>query len=283
MDYLLQYKQYLQIRNYSEHTVIHYLSDLNLFQKHVEKPWSQVNKADIAKYVNEMVHNEFSPRTINRRLWVIKGFYDYLHEELDCHVKNPVRSSHILRTSRRLPQTLEEDDIRRFLEVITDTRDSLIFSLMLRCGLRVSEIANLEIQNINLFRRDMRILGKGKKERVIPIPQELHALFLECLHIRPKNNPKFFWNKKHPERSLKINSIQYLLKRYAKKAGVTFHCHLARHTFARQMTENGVERTVLRDLMGHASIASTDVYGKLSDPFIKDSYFKAMEKILSED
>ena len=283
MDYLRHYKQYLQTRNYSEQTVVHYFSDLNLFQNHIGKPWLQVEKADVAKYVNDMVRKEFSPKTINRRLWVIKGFYDYLHEELGCNVKNPVRSSNIIRSSRRLPQTLEDNDIKRILEVITDIRDLLIFSLMLRCGLRVSEIADLEFNNVNLFRKNMRILGKGKKERVIPIPKELHALFLECLQIRPKSNPMFFWNKKHPERPLKINSIQYLLKRYAKKAGVDFHCHLARHTFARQMTEKGVERTVLRDLMGHASIASTDVYGKLSDPFVKKSYFEAMEKILSKD
>ena len=83
--------------------------------------------------------------------------------------------------------------------------------------------------------------------------------------------------------SVEINSIQRLVKRYAKKAGIDeLHCHLFRHTFARQMIEKGVEKTVLRDLMGHSNINSTDVYGKLSDPFVKKAYFEAMDKILGE-
>ncbi len=71
------------------------------------------------------------------------------------------------------------------------------------------------------------------------------------------------------------------MKRYGKQAGIEIHCHLLRHTFARQMTENGVERTALRDLLGHARISTTDVYGKLSDPYVKASYFQALERIMA--
>lgn len=283
MNYLLQYKKHLRTRNYSKQTIVHYMSDLDLFKRYSGKSWREVSKDDVAGFVNEQVNKKFSPKTINRRLYVIKVFYEYLREELDCRVKNPVRCSQFIRSGRRLPRTLENEEIELLVDVITDTRDRLLFLLMLRCGLRVSEVADLELENINLFRKELRVLGKARKERIVPIPKELSELLLECIQIRPKSNPKFFWNKKNPSQPLKTNSIQWLLKRYGKKAGVKIHCHLARHTFARQMTEKGVERTALRDLMGHASISSTDVYGKLSDPYVKESYFKAMEKILSDN
>ncbi len=283
MDYLLQYKKYLRIRNYSSQTITHYISDLRIFKKSTGKNWRDATKGDVAEFVIDQVNRKFRPKTINRRLYVIKGFYSYLKEELDWEVKNPVRATQFIRRERRLPYTLEDKEIEKLLAVITDTRDQAIIGLMLRCGLRVSEVANLQPDNINLFRRELRILGKGKKERVVPIPNKLLELLVECTAIRPKKNPKFFWNKKHPLQPIKINSIQWILKRYAQKAGIEVHCHTLRHCFARQMTENGLERTVLRDLMGHANIGSTDVYGRLSDPFIKESYFQAMEKILGND
>jgi site-specific recombinase XerD len=118
---------------------------------------------------------------------------------------------------------------------------------------------------------------------VVPLSDEMVSLLKQCLRIRPKRAPKFFWNKKQPKQPLRINSIQRLLKRYGDQAGVEIHCHLLRHTFARQMTENGVERTALRDLMGHANISSTDGYGKLSDPYVKQSYFETMERIMAQN
>lgn len=117
----------------------------------------------------------------------------------------------------------------------------------------------------------------------MPLSDEMVTLLTHCLRIRPKWALKFFWNKKQPRQPLRINSIQRLLKRYGEQAGVEVHCHLLRHTFARQMTENGVERTVLRDVLGHAKMSTTDVYGKLSDPYVKASYFQTMDRIMAQN
>jgi site-specific recombinase XerD len=283
VDYLKAYESYLRMRKYSSHTLIHYMSDLQLFQQEAQKSWLDVTKEDIVAFVNAQVKMDFSSATINRRLYVIKGFYEYLREELDCRIPNPVKSSQIIRQGRRLPRTIGDKQLERLLKVITDKRDKAVVALMLRCGLRVGEVANLKVEDLNIFSRELRFVGKGNKERVVPIPDEIFDLLLKCIKIRPQDAPRFFWNKKKPKKSVKINSIQRLLKRYAKKAGVDeVHCHLLRHTFARQMIEKGVERTVLRDLLGHASISTTDVYGKLSDPFVRESYFKAMDLILDQ-
>ena len=282
MSYLRQYTRYLQHRHYSSQTVMHYVSDLKLFRSWTGKSWHKVTKADVSAFVEKQLKHGLSPRSINRRLYVIKGFYEYLQEDLQRKVKVPVRSSHFIRRGRPLPKTLSDNAITQLFRVITDPRDRAIFALMLRCGLRVGEVANLKFENVNLFGRQIRFTGKGRKERVVPLSDEMVHLLKQCLRIRPKRAPKFFWNKKQPSAPLRINSIQRLLKRYGKQAGIEVHCHLLRHTFARQMTENGVERTALRDVLGHANISSTDGYGKLSDPYVKASYFQAMERIMEE-
>jgi site-specific recombinase XerD len=255
---------------------------LELFKRFTGKSWGKVTKADVSAFIDQQLKHGLTPRSINRRLYVIKGFYEYLQEDLQYNVKLPVRSSHFIRRGRPLPKTLSDTEIARLFRVITDPRDRAIFALMLRCGLRVGEVANLEFEEVNLFGRQIRFTGKGGKERVVPLSEEMVSLLKRCLRIRPKSAPKFFWNKKQPKAALHINSIQRLLKRYGKQVGVEIHCHLLRHTFARQMTENGVERTALRDLMGHVNISSTDWYGKLSDPYVKQSYFKTMERIMAQ-
>ena len=231
---------------------MHYVSDLELFKSFTGKSWGKVSKADVSAFIEKQLKQGLTPRSINRRLYVIKGFYEYLQEDLQCGVGMPVRSSHFIRRGRPLPNTLSDNDITQLFRVIADPRDRAIFALMLRCGLRVGEVANLEFEEVNLFGRHIRFTGKGRKERVVPLSEEMVSLLKQCLRIRPKRAPKFFWNKKQPKQPLRINSIQRLLKRYGDQAGVEIHCHLLRHTFARQMTENGVERTALRDLLGHA-------------------------------
>lgn len=283
MSYLRQYESNLKFRQYSKYTIIHYLSDLKIFQKFAGKQRRQVNKSDVARFVKHQDKQKLKPKTINRRLWVIKEFYDYLIEELDYQLTQPVRKSHFIRVGRPIPKSLTDIEVIQLYQIITDLRDRAMFCLMLRCGLRVGELANLEVKNIDLFGRQLRFTGKGKKERVVSFSIEIRNQLIQCLSIRPKKNPKLFWSKKNPLKPVKQNSIQRLFKRYGNKLNIKIHCHMLRHTFARQMTEKGVDRTVLRDLMGHTSITSTDVYGKLSDPFIKESYFAEMKQIVMKN
>ncbi len=279
MDKLEHYETYLTTRNYSSQTILHYLNDLSLFHRSALKDWQKINKKDVSQFIEIQLKKHCKPKTINRRLYAIRGFYLYLKEEMNLSIDSPVKRSQFIRVGRPLPQTLKDHEIEQFFSVVEDLRDQTIFHLMLRCGLRVSEVTQLRLEDVDLFGKKIRFFGKGNKERAIPLSDKTHDLLKQCLKIRPQSAPAFFWNKKKPFDSIKINSIQRLLKRYAKKAQLNIHCHLLRHTFARQMTESGMDRTVLRDLMGHASVSSTDVYGKLSSPFVKESYFEAMKKI----
>ena len=267
---------------YSPQTILHYIHDLQLFKKAVAQPWETLHKKDVGAFVERQLQQTCSARTINRRLHAIKGFYRFLNEEEDAQLQVPVKSSHFIRVGRPLPKNLNDPQIEQFFATLTDIRDRTLFTLMLHCGLRVAEVAQLKYEEVNIFAQEIRFFGKGRKERCVPLSNETLALVKKCIQIRPSSAPLFFWNKKQPTEPIKINSIQRLLKRYAQKAHMDLHCHLLRHTFARQMTEKGMPRTVLRDLMGHASISSTDVYGKLSDPFVKETYFNAMEKIECE-
>lgn len=281
MNYLKEYNRYLKRRAYSPETRKHYLNDLKLFKKSSGKKfWLQISREEVVEFIEEQLKKKCRVKTINRRLYALKGFYRFLSEELELDITIPVRSSHFIRQGYQLPNALEDVQIKSLFSVINAPRDQAIFGLMLRCGLRVAEVTGLQVDQVNLFARELRVLGKGKKERVVPFPKSMIPLLIECLKRRPTHTSFFFWNQKNPLHPLKINSIQRLLKRYGEKAGIEVHCHLLRHTFAKQLTEKGVDRTVLRDLMGHASIKSTDGYGKLSDPFVRESYFKAMKRII---
>ena len=279
MNEIREYQRYLERRAYSPFTVKHYLNDLGLFGKSLNKTWPQAKKQDVETFIEAQTHQEVKPRTINRRLYAIKGFFLFLKQELELDIFVPVKASHFVRCPKPLPKTLEDQQVSSFFQQIKDIRDLALFYLMLDCGLRVGEVVKLKIEDVNLFKREIRIFGKGNKERVVPQSDRVFNLLKQCYSLRPVESPLFFWNKKRPELPVKVNSIQRLLKRYAQKAGLDIHCHLLRHTFARNMTESGVEPTVLRDLMGHTSISSSDGYGKLSDPYVKESYFKAFEKL----
>lgn len=282
MNLINHYGRWLKARHYSKHTIVHYLSDLKLFKQTTSKRWRSIKKQEISAFVREQERKKHHAKTINRRLYVIQGFYQWLKEEMEWPVESPVRKTHFLRQGRPLPKALHDWQVAQLFEVIDDPRDRAIFSLMLRSGLRVGEVAHLKMEQVDLFQRQLRFTGKGGRERVVPLSHEVLGLLVKCVKLRPEGLSRFFWNKKDPGKGLQVNSIQRLLKRYGLKANLEVHCHLLRHTFAKQMTEQGIERTVLQDLLGHASFQSTDGYGKLSDPFIRESYFKAMHQIIPD-
>ena len=152
MDELKSYEAYLKTRNYSPQTILHYLNDLSLFHRSCLKDWQKVTREDVSLFIGAQFKENCKPKTINRRLYAIRGFYLYLQEELNFPVESPIKRSQFIRAGRPLPKTLKDHEIEQFFSVLKDLRDQTIFHLMLRCGLRVSEVAQLQLEDVDLFR-----------------------------------------------------------------------------------------------------------------------------------
>jgi site-specific recombinase XerD len=280
-----QFCAYLRMRNYSPHTIENYGRDLRLFFAPLDKAPSAVSWRDIAVFIQQQRQAQLAAATINRRLNALKHFFEYLVMEDQTCASNPVKPSHFLRLGRPLPKPLAQDQVRALFTQITHPMDHALGLLMLRCGLRVSEVARLRLEEIDWAQQSLRIeQGKGRKDRLVYLSPDALAALRTCLTARPTVVPDglVFWNQKRPHRALSAKGIQKKMERYAKAAGIKASCHSLRHTFASNLLEAGAEVISIKELMGHASIKSSERYAKLSNQRVKQVYQQTIRKVIAK-
>jgi site-specific recombinase XerD len=284
-DAIAHFCTYLHRRNYSPHTVDNYGRDLRLFFALVAKDPCAVSGRDVARFIEQQRHGQRTATTINRRLHALQHFFAYLATERQTLGINPVKPSHFLRLGRPLPKTLSQEHVRRLFARITNPLDHALCLLMLRCGLRVSEVTRLKQTDLDWEQKALRITqGKGRKDRIVYVAADALAALRTCLALRPAVVPDdvLFWNQKRPQRPLSSKGIQKKLERYAKAADIKASCHSLRHTFASNLLEAGAEVIAIKDLLGHASIQSSERYAKLSNQRVKQVYQQAMRKVMAK-
>jgi len=284
-DAINQFCAYLHRRNYSPHTVENYGRDLRLFFAPLDKVPSAVSWRDIEVFIQQQRQSQLAAATINRRLNALKHFFEYLVMEDQTCASNPVKPSHFLRRGRPLPKPLAQDQVRALFAQITHPMDHALGLLMLRCGLRVSEVAHLRLEEIDWTQQSLRIeQGKGRKDRLVYLSTDALAALRACLPARPTGVPEgvVFWNQKRPHRALSAKGIQKKMERYAKAAGIKASCHSLRHTFASNLLEAGAEVISIKEWMGHASIKSSERYAKLSNQRVKHVYQQTIRKVIAK-
>jgi site-specific recombinase XerD len=280
-----RFRAYLQRRNYAAHTVDSYLLDLELFCQDIDGPLSQISFHDVDQFIDQQQAQSLTAATINRRLYALKHFFDFLIEQ-GVGSLNPVKPSHLLRRGRPLPKPLAQEPLERLFARIQHPMDRALFLLMLRCGLRVSEVARLKVRDIDWTQQTLRIeQGKGRKDRYVYLSADALASLRECLQRRPAGVPGdlVFWNQKRSSRTLSVKAIQKKMARYATAAGISASCHSLRHTFATNLLEQGAEVVSIRELLGHASITSSERYAKISNQKVKQEYLRTMRKVLQQN
>ena len=170
---IINFRRYLKRRNYSAHTVKYYLNILKQFVIWLDVPLEQTTDKKIDAYIDYLHAKHMQPASINCYLAIIRVFYAYLKFEEEIKLTNPVKTGKRLRVAKPLPRAMREDQIDRFFDVIKSKRDWAMFRLMLRCGLRVEEVANLTLGAIDLKRRRIMVLnGKGGKDRVVYLSED---------------------------------------------------------------------------------------------------------------
>jgi site-specific recombinase XerD len=281
---MTRFQAYLQRRQYAAHTIINYTLDLQVFFAHCPQPLAHVSFRDIEQFIDRQYQQGLAPTTLHRRLHALKHFFDYLVEQRRV-LGNPVKPSHMVRQGRPLPKVLSQDQVQQLFAQIQHPMDKALFLLMLRCGLRVSEVVHLKIDDIDWTQQAIRIdQGKGRKDRRVYVSPDAMTSLQTCLALRPAHamGTYVFWNQKRPHRPLSITAVQKKMERYAKGAGLKASCHWLRHTFASNLLEHGTEIVTIKEFLGHASIASSERYARVSNQKVKQEYLRSMQKILHQ-
>jgi site-specific recombinase XerD len=279
---LVRYRRALKRKNYSTHTVKSYVNILDQFMRWLTVPLSEVTRKEIGAYVDHLLRKRRTPKTITCHLQTIRLFFDYLMNEEGRSIINPVTRIS-LRLPKPLPRHLKDDQVRRLFDGITDLRDRAMFMLMLRCGLRVQEVAELTVDAVEYGRRQIFVFhGKGAKDRVVYMSEDARSALLAYLAKRSSKARGLFLVQKGPMRGkpLSVRGIQKRIEYYGRKSGLNVSCHRLRHTMATQLLNADADLATIQDLLGHSQITTTQRYCRVANLKVQRDYYKAMEAVL---
>jgi len=283
-DAVIQYRRFLKRRNCSANTVKNYMHTLRQFVLWVDIPIEHATGKKILGYIDHLRARRLQPKTINCHLDSIRGFYNYLIDEEDVKISNPVKRNYNLRLPRPLPRYLRDEDVPRLFAHIKNPRDRAIFMLMLRCGLRLEEASNLTLRAIDLRRAQLFIYeGKGGKDRVVYLSGDaLEALSTYLKKRSSSRVKKVFLVEKgnYKGKPLSMRGIQKRMEYYARKARLKVSCHQLRHTMATQLLNADADLVIIQDLLGHNQIRTTQRYCKVSNLKVQRDYHKAINKVV---
>ena len=285
----LKYLQYE--KRYSPKTILAYQTDLQQFQEFLNKdfdavPSAEANHALVRSWVVSLVENEIDAVSVNRKIACLRSYYKFLLRQEVIH-KDPMTKIKILKTKKKLPHFVQEADMVRSLDQIEfkkdfeGVRDQLVLELLYGTGMRLSELIGLKDLSINLKDRTLKVLGKRNKERVIPFTQSLVKLIEDYRKMRNKeidrkNDNLLVAENGQPLYPMLVNRI---VKKYFKNANVEKKSpHVLRHTYATHLLNKGAEINAVKDLLGHASLAATQVYTHNSMEKLKKVFDQAHPK-----
>jgi site-specific recombinase XerD len=279
---LVRYRRDLKRKNYSAHTVKSYVNILDQFMRWLTVPLSDVTRKEIGAYVDHLLRKRRTPKTITCHLQTIRLFFDYLMNEEGRSMLNPVTRIS-LRLPKPLPRHLKDEQVRRLFDSITDLRDRAMFMLMLRCGLRVQEVAELTVDAVEYGRRQIFVFhGKGAKDRVVYMSEDARAALSAYLAKRSSKARGLFLVQKGPMRGkpLSVRGIQKRIEYYARESGLNVSCHRLPHTMATQLLNADADLATIQDLLGHGQITTTQRYCRVANLKVQRDYYKAMEVVL---
>ena len=286
MDYL----HYLKVeRGLSENTIASYGIDLKLFLEYLREneipSFKQVNKEVIVNYMQSEKNNNKANSSILRSVSSLRKFFQYLAQEKIIE-KDPMLLIDTPKKKQHLPQVLTKEEVEKLLRSpntgqVLGLRDRAMLELMYATGLRISEIINLKLEDLHLTMGTLQTLGKGHKERIVPVGDEAIKWVNRYLEeARPKllkqKRSNYLFLNFHGN-NLTRQGVWKNLKAEVKKAGIQKNItpHTLRHSFATHILENGADLRIVQELLGHADISTTQIYTHLSNKQLADIYNRA--------
>ena len=280
-DLINEFCTYLLIdKNYSKNTIDAYRNDLEMFNKFVNKSINSIDDNDIKSYLKYLKDNKHNERSIARNTSSLRSFYKFLI--INKHVKtNPMENITSIKLSKKLPDILTIDEINKILDIkITDNysvRNKAMLELIYAAGLRVSELINLKTYDIDIEENIVRTMGKGNKERIIPIGEYATNALNSYLSIRytflKKEINDYLFLNNHGKKMTRQGFFK-IIKKLAQDNNIKkdISPHTLRHSFATHMINNGADLRTIQELLGHSDISTTQIYTHVSTEKLKQEF-----------
>ena len=283
-----KYIDYLQVeRNASPYTVRNYTDALMKFFDYLKgrgiTSLKEVNKQTLRDYLSYLIEQGYAKSSIARRLSAIRSFYRYLMRE-EMIAVSPAATTVSPRLDKRLPSFLTIEEAKRLIESPDlskpqGLRDRALMEMLYASGLRISELVNLNVEQVNLDTNEIRVWGKGAKERVVLIGNPAHQAITEYLErgrpelLAKKKSDALFVNRYGGR--LPARRVQKILDKYARNIDKMVHPHMLRHTFATHLLDGGADLKVVQELLGHADLSSTQIYTHVTQSRARKIYLSA--------
>lgn len=284
-------------RGASPNTIAAYRNDLEQLVEYATGPhpdghriasWSQVDQPFLSEYVVSLHERDYSATTVARKIASVKSFFSYLVDEGEV-IRDPTERLSTPRVGRSLPKALSVEEVERLLKeplklsTPEAMRDTAMLELLYASGLRVSELTNLDLRDVNTSEQYVRCVGKGSKERVVPLYQSAVDAVVAYTEV---SRPKLLGPRKQGEVALFVNrrgerltrqGFWLILKGYGRQAGIkgSITPHTLRHSFATHLLAGGASLRNVQELLGHASISTTQVYTHLTTDQVREAYDEA--------
>ena len=282
LQILSQYLDFLEIeRGLSQNTIDAYRRDLTEFlefclSKNVEDI-NKIERTHINGYILKLHENKLNPTSVMRKTASLRGFFKWLCANEICE-KNPALTLEPPKVPQKLPKVITAEEINIILSENLNKREKVILELLYGCGLRVSELVNLKIHDIDISAKYLQCTGKGSKERIVPIGSKaLHAIkmYIKERDFILQKTRKTSKNLLLTEEGKNITrqEVYNFIHKLGEKIHKSISPHTLRHTFATHLLENGADLRVVQELLGHSDVSTTQLYTHISKKRLKEVYF----------
>ncbi|MBL7151193.1 MAG: tyrosine recombinase XerC [Candidatus Omnitrophica bacterium] len=276
--------RYLEIeKNYSVHTILNYKLDLEDFARFIGS--TEIEKIDylyLRKYLAALKERSLAPRSIARRISTLRSFFKFLTRE--GYLKsNPILVVSSPKLDKHLPLFMTEEEVVKLIESafmkeetdVRGLRDRAILETFYSTGMRISELVSLDVRDFDFISGIIKVMGKGKKERIVPIGEIAIASLRKYLKARKRESEAVFLNKNGGR--ITARGVRGIVDKYINRAGINpgVSPHTFRHSFATHLLNRGADLRTVQELLGHANLSTTQIYTHLTTEKLKSVYDKA--------
>ena len=278
--YIKRFVSYLEVeKNYSAYTLLNYKKDLEEFSQFVRTNVEKIDYFTFRRFLASLARRNLSKRTIARKISTLKSFFKFLLKE-GFIKSNPASSIPYPRLDKKLPAYLTEQEMSGLIESLpeekeNDLRDKAILELLYSCGLRISEMLTLDRDDVDLIGGVIKVKGKGKKERLLPLGRPAELALQKYLAKRSDNFPALFLNRF--KKRLSAVGVRKIINKRARLIGLSkkISPHVFRHSFATHLLNRGADLRSVQELLGHSDIVTTQVYTHLTTKRLRKIYDRA--------